>query len=57
MRIVKQSNEFRFPLYVCFVDFERAFDTLNHSAIWSALTQKAIPLKIINLIEKANKSK
>lgn len=48
--IVEQSVEWRSPLYLVFIDFEKAFDTLKHSAIWSTLTCKGIPQKIINLI-------
>lgn len=49
--IIEQSVEWRSPLYLTFIDFEKAFDTLNHSAIWSALECKGVPLKLINLIK------
>lgn len=49
--IVEQSVEWRSPLYMCFIDFEKAFDKLNHSVIWSALRCKNVPLKLISLIK------
>lgn len=48
--IVEQSLEWRSPLYLTFVDFEKAFDKLQHQAIWNALECKGVPHKIINLI-------
>ena len=35
--IVEQSVEFRSPLQLVFIDFQQAFDTLAHNAIWLAL--------------------
>src|SRR5436190_6548151 len=43
--IVEQSQEFRSPLHLVFVDFERAFDTLSHSAMWEVLREDGIPIK------------
>ncbi|KAI8115934.1 LINE-1 reverse transcriptase like protein [Lucilia cuprina] len=48
--ITEQSVEWRSPLYLVFIDFEKAFDTLHHSAIWNALRCKGVPEKIISLI-------
>lgn len=48
--IIEQSNEFNTPLYMVFVDFEKAFDRVNREAIWSALKRRQIPNKIIRLI-------
>lgn len=50
--IVEQSVEWRSPLYLVFVDFEKAFDTLNHSSIWNALECKGVPQKLIRLIRE-----
>lgn len=49
--IIEQSQEYRSPLYLTFVDFERAFDTLLHSAIWNTLLEKGVPDKIVNIIK------
>lgn len=49
--IVEQSLEFNTPLYIAFIDFLRAFDTIKHSAIWRALDNKGVPSKIIKLIQ------
>lgn len=49
--IVEQSAEWRSPLYLLFIDFEKAFDTLDHKTIWNALACKGTPPKIISLIQ------
>lgn len=49
--IVEQSVEWRSPLYLLFIDFEKAFDTLNHTAIWNALACKGVPQQLISLIK------
>lgn len=50
--IVEQSAEFNSPIFLTFVDFERAFDTINRDAIWSALHNIGIPDQIISLIKE-----
>lgn len=49
--ILEQSAEWNAPLFITFVDFERAFDTIDRSAIWTALTQKGIPSKLVRIIK------
>lgn len=49
--IMEQAVEWNTPLYVVFIDFERAFDTLQREFIWRALRKKGIPNKIINVIK------
>src|ERR1700712_5013063 len=48
--IVEQSLEFQSPLYLVFVDFEKAFDRIDREAIWNTLAKRNIPAKIIRLI-------
>lgn len=50
--IIEQSAEFQSPLYMAFVDFENAFPSVNRNAIWSALEEFDIPIKIINMIQE-----
>lgn len=51
--IVEESVEWRKPLFMTFVDFEKAFDSINRQFIWDALEQKGLPLKIIRIIKEA----
>lgn len=50
--IVEQSNEFQAPLYITFVDFEKAFDSINREQIWGVLRKRGIPQKIIGLLRE-----
>lgn len=49
--IMEQINEMHESLYLLFIDFEKAFDRLQHDYIWEALRRKGIPDKLINLIK------
>ena len=48
---VKQSVEFRSPLQLVFIDFQQAFDTLAHNAIWQALKEIGVMQKIVTIIK------
>ncbi|XP_055381355.1 leishmanolysin-like peptidase [Condylostylus longicornis] len=48
--IVEQLVERRSPLFITFVDFERAFDTVRRASIWGALANRGVPQKIIKII-------
>lgn len=51
--IVEESVEWRKPLFMTFVDFEKAFDSINRQFIWDALMHKGVPEKIVNIIKEA----
>jgi hypothetical protein len=50
--IIEQSTEWKTGLYVTFMDFEKAFDSLNSKKIWRILKEYRIPHKIINLVKE-----
>ena len=49
--ICEQCNEWRSTLYLLFIDFEKAFDSLNRDYIWRTITKFGIPGKISRLIK------
>ena len=49
--IIEQCVEWQTPLYVNFVDFEKAFDSLDREVLWKLLGQYGLPSKIISLIK------
>ena len=51
--IVEQSIEWNSSLYTCFVDFEKAFDSLDRQTLWKILRHYGIPLKFVNLIKNS----
>ena len=48
--IVEQSMEFDSSLYINFVAYEKAFDSLDRDTLWKPLQHYGIPEKIITLI-------
>lgn len=40
------------PLYLFFNDFDTAFDTLKHDAIWQAVACKGEPVKKMSFIKE-----
>ena len=50
--IIEQSVEFNASLITCFVDFEKAFDSLNRPALWKLLRKYGLPNKFINIIKQ-----
>ena len=49
--IIEQSVEWQSSLYINFVDFERAFDSVNREGLWQLLRHYGIPTKIVNMIK------
>ena len=49
--IIEQSIEWNNGLYCIFVDFEKAFDSVNRTVLWNILKSYGIPEKFINLIK------
>ena len=50
--IIEQLVEWRSPLYLLFIDYQVAFDSLNRDCIWIALQNRGLPEKIISVIRK-----
>ena len=48
--IIEQSLEWNSPVYVNFLDFEKAFDSVHHETLWKILQCYGIPGKIINIL-------
>ena len=38
-------------LYCCFVDYKKAFDTINRATLWSKMLSSAISGQILNVIK------
>jgi hypothetical protein len=52
---LKQSTEWQNTLYRTFIDFEKAFDSINRRVIWQTLVEYQLPTKIINIIKEMYK--
>jgi hypothetical protein len=54
--ILEQFNEFQSPLYLIFIDFEKAFDFIHRNKMWTAMRIFGLPGKIIKLIQNMYKN-
>ena len=50
--IVEQCLEWNSPVYATFVDYEKAFDSVDREVLWKLLRHYGIPEKYIILIQK-----
>ena len=48
--IVELSLEWNSSLYFTFIDFEKAFDSVDHATLWKILYYFGLPEKFISLI-------
>ena len=49
-QIIEQSEEWNSALYIVFVDFEKAFDSVHRDSMWRILRHYGIPDKIVRVI-------
>ena len=40
--IIKQAREFQKNLYFCFIDYAKAFDSVDHNKLWKILKEMGI---------------
>ena len=49
--IVEQVVEWNSSLYLCFVDYEKAFDSIHRSTLWKIIRCYGIPPKIVRMVQ------
>ena len=48
---MERSQEYRHPLYVCFIDLKKAYDSVNRDSLWRILQHNyQLPEKLISII-------
>lgn len=48
--IIEQCAEWNSSLYVGFIDYEKAFDSVDRETIWKLLWRYKVPNKLVNII-------
>ncbi|VDP19520.1 unnamed protein product [Schistosoma margrebowiei] len=51
--IVEQSVEWNSSLYINFIDYEKAFDSVDRRTLWKLLRHYGVPEKIVNIIRNS----
>ncbi|VDO59943.1 unnamed protein product [Schistosoma margrebowiei] len=51
--IVEQSTEWNSSLYINFIDYEKAFDSVDRTTLWKLLRHYGVPQKIVNIIQNS----
>ena len=41
--IIKKAREFQKNIYFCFIDYDKAFDCVDHNKLWKILQEMGIP--------------
>lgn len=49
--LIEKYQEFKRPLYIVFIDYQKAFDSLFHSSIWETLLSQEVPLDYIKVLK------
>jgi hypothetical protein len=51
--IIEKSWEYNFPIWLALVDFEKAFDTVEHEALWKVLEAQSVPSHYIKILKSS----
>ena len=49
--IMEKMREANIPLFICFIDYSKAFDCINYNKLWSAMNKIGRPAHLIALFE------
>ncbi|KAJ2938173.1 hypothetical protein O0L34_g18513 [Tuta absoluta] len=50
-QVLEKFKEFNRPLYLAFIDYSKAFDTISHNSIWKALESTKLDVKYIRILK------
>ena len=48
--IIKKAREFQRNIYFCFIDYAKAFDSMDHNKLWKILKEMGIPDHLTRLL-------
>lgn len=52
LQALEKTSKYQITLYMVFVDYESAFISIKHEAIFKAIEKHGVPIKIINIIKE-----
>ena len=48
--IIEKARKFQKNIYLCFIDYAKAFDCVDHNQLWKILKEMGIPAHLICLL-------
>lgn len=55
-QLIEKCNEFQQPIYFLFIDFSKAFDSVEHETIWTSLENQNMDPNVIRTIKNIYKN-
>src|SRR6218665_946557 len=55
--ILERQLEYRKEVHICFIDYSKAFDCINHELLWKTLLEMGIPKHLIQLLKGLHEDK
>jgi len=50
--VIEKCKDHKLPLYLCFIDYSKAFDCVSHNEMWEVMQRMGFPKHIIDLVCK-----
>ncbi|KHJ96059.1 reverse transcriptase [Oesophagostomum dentatum] len=51
-QLAEKSVEYKFPVYIALIDFQKAFDAVEWPAVWTALARKGVHAELISMLQR-----
>lgn len=51
-QLIEKAREYYTPMYLCFVDYEKAFDNVRWPKLWTVLLEMGVPVHLVTLIRR-----
>jgi len=51
-QIIEKHREFNIPTYIAFIDFKKAFDSVDRDKLWTIMLSTGIPTHLITITQK-----
>ena len=48
---MERQREYGQKVYICFIDYSKAFDCINHELMWKTLVEMGIPKHLVQLLK------
>ena len=55
-QLAEKFTEIGSPLYCCYIDYQKAFDTVSQEGLWKAMEHLGYPSKIVHLLQALYKT-